>query len=128
MKNKWSQKNIKFINQIVEEAKSKMFLRRWETRNYFVDDFNDANTKIGAQCSPDTQYEKASLYFYLPIQELIDKGDVTQVEEAVYHELIHLLTDELYNLAMARFTTEDDIIIAGERLTQRIARIICSNK
>ena len=54
------------------------------------------------------------------------KKKLSLLENVIIHEMIHVITDELYSKATGRFLTRVEIEDARERTTDHIANIISS--
>lgn len=52
--------------------------------------------------------------------------DLNELERRVVHEMVHQLTDPLYAKATNRWVNQGDVEDERERLTDRIATIVCS--
>jgi hypothetical protein len=55
-----------------------------------------------------------------------ERYDLNELERRVVHEMIHQLTDPLYAKGVSRWVNQSDIEDERERLTDRIATIVCS--
>lgn len=55
-----------------------------------------------------------------------DRYDLNELERRVVHEMVHQLTDPLYAKATSRWINQGDVEDERERLTDRIATIVCS--
>jgi len=121
----WTKKDAKEIAKLVEEAQEKLNMQSWIVDLYFSDDppRENGNGKTTAYSSILFEYEKIKITFFPELVKEQKDNDGT-FEDTVYHELIHGLTHELYELATKRFVTQDDCTNAVERLTQRITRLI----
>lgn len=56
----------------------------------------------------------------------MDRYDKNELERRIVHEMLHQLTDPLYAKATSRWVGQQDIEDERERLTDRIATIVCS--
>jgi hypothetical protein len=55
------------------------------------------------------------------------KGDKKGVHSALVHEMCHPLTDPLFDKAISRYVTKDEVNMERERLTDHIANIVLRN-
>ena len=59
--------------------------------------------------------------------EKIRQRDQESWNHIICHELCHLVTDPLYDKAISRYVTKDEISAERERLTDHIANLIIKN-
>lgn len=130
---KWQVPDKKKIYNLVAEAKSRLNLKSWvvyhtfndgeptpeclEDGRYFLSDASNVVTQ---------EYEKINITWMPATLSAIRRKEEREVKEIVYHEMIHAITQELYNISLSRFVAEKDCREAVERLTQRITRIVCT--
>ena len=128
----WTRKEKDTIIGIVKEAKEALNMKSWVIYSRFLD--GTLNPTVGpdgrmflasAQNTVTREYEKMTVDWMPGLLADVRSMPVDEIRQTVFHELIHGLTQELYELAMGRFTTEQIIIESVERLTQRITRIVC---
>jgi uncharacterized protein (DUF488 family) len=134
MKNKtykWTKKEQNLVLEKVKEAKELLNMQSWVITNEFHDgkikeeQESDGKVFISSAYNTVTQeYEKITITWEPAMLEEIRRTGLSI--EVVFHEMIHALTAELYELSMNRFITENQCRLAVERLTQRITRIVCN--
>jgi hypothetical protein len=130
---KWTKKEQDKVIKIVEEAKKVLNLTGWIVYNEFLNgpvqaaQMQNGKQFLTSALSTVTQeYEKITIEWHPALLDGIKRKDELSLKETVYHELIHALTAELYDIALDRFVSEVDCRAAVERLTQRVTRIICT--
>lgn len=128
----WTKKEIGIVLKTVEEAKEDLNMTSWIVTNDFEsgpitgNQHENGRMFVASALNSVTQeYEKIMITWKPAFLSDIRNFDYEEARECVYHELIHGLTQELYEISMARFTTEDNCREAVERLTQRFTRIVC---
>lgn len=129
---KWTKKEEDLVLKTVKEAKEHLNMHSWVITNHFESgpirgELNqEGKTFITSAISTATQEYEKMVITWKPafLQDLRDYV-LEDAQECVYHELIHGLTQELWNISMERFTTDEECRKAVERLTQRITRIVC---
>lgn len=126
----WKPKDKKTILDIVEKAKEDLNLQSWSITNVFKKENLEGESRIkgyhfftDAENAVTVEYEKIVIEWYPLILDLEER----KMKESVYHEVIHCLTQELYELSASRYITEEQCIRANERLVQRITKI-CTKK
>ena len=130
---KWTKKDIAFVHKIIEEAKERLNMQSWNVENTFVEGpapdrrlKRDGGTITDAVNATTHEYEIITIEWMPAMLDEIKRGKLETAEEIVYHEIIHGLTQELFNLSLQRFISKDECITAVERLTQRITKIVCT--
>ena len=128
---KWTKKEQKMVLSLVDEAITNLNMESWVVTNRFEsgpisgEDLGDGKIFVADAISTTTyEYEKIMVTWKPALLYDLRTGDAS-AEECVYHEIIHGLTQEIYNISLNRFATEEQCREAIERLTQRITRIIC---
>jgi len=110
------------VRQFIKEAQKRMRLEHW-TLNLKIEAEDDKETlmTVGA----DGEYLQAIITVYeKTAQQEIKRFGIESIRQSVYHELSHILTNELKELAFKRFTNQDEINSAWERLAEHISRIV----
>jgi predicted SprT family Zn-dependent metalloprotease len=84
----------------------------------------DVEWTILANTTPNHVYHKSLIIFYPAILKWRDnKGRWEFVRNCIKHEVAHILTSKIAELAFDRYSTEKQIIDEIESLTQRISII-----
>lgn len=88
---------------------------------------NDKKTRDGdfvlASCSVDRRYLKATLSIYPHlIKHWRNDGD-QEMENAIAHEVAHIATQHLFEVATATYRDEGEMKDAWETLTEVVARL-----
>lgn len=117
---------------IVAEAKKVLNMDSWIVFNNFSDGMVEPTQAedgryfiTSARNTVTKEYEKITIDWKPAILDEIRTMPIEAVRETVYHEVIHGLTQEMYDISLDRFTTTESCREAIERLTQRFTRIIC---
>lgn len=122
---KWSKKRIDKYNDIVAKWITNYHLDEWVVTIKF-EETDKAEEKwmiILADTIADPVYLKATITFYPEILKTEKDNSNEYTENCIKHEVSHLLTSEISDIAHNRYATEDEIDNAIERLTQRISII-----
>ena len=107
----------KHILKIVEKYKDSMFLNMYS----FNVQYQPEETKFMA-CKFSYPYLHCSIFYNIDAEKEFKEGkDMVQY---VIHEMSHLITDPLYNIAFDRFLVKDTLENERERLTDWIANIV----
>ncbi len=116
----------KYVSDKIDEIRKVSRLQDWIIHYNFADGIEDKRIKDGfqaaASCSTSTEYNEAYITFYKPTFEAFQEGDIWTVDHTICHEIAHLRTQELYELARKRFTDPDVIEHEREKLTEIVSR------
>lgn len=117
---------IKTVTKIVEELRWDLFLGHWKINIKFSK--NDPPThdnfeKNIAIVNANSIYSNAIITIY-PVMEKEYKDNPDMIREVITHELVHCITEEMYNLSINRYSTPPEIQTANEKLVQHITRLI----
>lgn len=130
---KWTKQEQNLVLQVVAAAKERLNMTSWSIINEFVDGqiqgehMDNGQMFINSALSSVTQeYEKISISWMPALLKDYRELGENELRESIYHELVHGLTHELFTNALDRFSTRDQCLKALERLTQRIAKIVCT--
>lgn len=114
------------VKKTVRIARDSAYLQDYHIVIRYKDEQED--TKPGytalASCITSTEYQEAFMDIYPALFDHWLDGDLFVVNKAICHELGHLRTELLYELATKRFTDPDMINHERERLTEAIGRYI----
>ena len=127
VKKKWEPKIIKFFNEVVSKYQKKYCISDWIIILQFLEEPSTIDTEqsqILATTAADDVYHKAIIKFYPELLKDRDKKySGAYVENCIKHELCHIITAKLCNLALDRHSTEKEINEEIESLTQKISII-----
>ena len=110
------------VYNLVDEWSEKLFLHQWEVKI----DFETKNSKddILASVNPNHIYRKARLTIYPDLFSC----NKQQIKEAIIHELIHCVIDELpalsFTMQKGTMVTHSEVEDALEMITQQLAKAI----
>lgn len=82
----------------------------------------EMNCTLGIQVDP--LYGRHRMLIYPHAIELYHRGDRWRLEKVIYHELAHIHTHKLKQLALDRYVREEEIEQEHEKLTEAIARYV----
>ena len=121
----WWTKAMKLYTWLVEKWAEEYLLSNWVIIVRFsetpsVTKWEEEKDTL-ADCTPDTVYSKATITFYPEILKWKYCG--WYIENCVKHEVCHLLTAKISDLAIDRYSTEKQIEEEIEALTQKISVI-----
>lgn len=123
----WTEKKIKWFTEEVDRWVKKYFLDDWVIILKFEDRDKIPDEQwwiVAADTQPNSVYHKATIYFYPAILENEkEKWSWPQVVNNIKHELVHLITGRLSDLAIDRYSTKQQIEDEVELLTQKISVI-----
>lgn len=90
-------------------------------------EFEYDSTSDSAYCKFSYPYNNIRIHYC--DRDLLDfeNKKYKEVMKTLVHEMIHPLTDPLYNLAIQRLITEKQVEAERERLTDHIANIVLKN-
>lgn len=124
----WTEEKIKWFDEECQKWVKNYYLQDWVIRLSFEEkDVSDSDWtwwKTAASTDANSVYHKAVIKFYPTILKNSEKkwsGEETI--NSIKHELVHLITQEINDLAHDRYSTEKQINDAIEVLTQRISVI-----
>ena len=113
----------KIVYNLVDEWTKKLFLHQWEIQIDFKTEMGRDN-EILASVNPNHIYRKAKLIIY-PDLFLSNKQ---QIKEAIIHELVHCVVDELPSLSFVMnkgtMVTNSEVEDALETVVQQLAKSI----
>ena len=117
---------IKTVTKIVEELRWDLFLGHWKINIRFSKEdppphHNSERSTAVVNASP--TYSNAVITIY-PIMEKEYGDNPDMIREIITHELVHCITEEMYDLATNRYSTPPEIQTANEKLVQHITRLI----
>ena len=111
------------VYDLVDEWTKKLFLHQWELEVIFKEEAGN-NPDALAYVNPNHIYRKARLVIY-PDLFTCNKQ---QIKEAIIHELIHCVTEELpallFTMNKGTMVTDSEIEDATETVIQQLARAI----
>ena len=111
------------VHNLVNEWSKKLFLHQWEfTIDFKTKTGNDSD--ILASVNPNHIYRKARLTIYPDLFSC----NKQQIKEAIIHELIHCVIDELpalsFTMQKGTMVTHSEVEDALEMITQQLAKAI----
>lgn len=84
---------------------------------------NDQGNRVTiAEIEIDNEYMRANLYVYPKFAQLYWDKQIDELTRILCHEIAHLRTFNIANLAFERYTTKESIKEETERLTEIISR------
>jgi len=119
----------KFIHNLIPDiveayglGNINFFYQTVEKRN--VEDFDSEKGSLLLSIMYVKPYKNAFINIMPPAQKMFNDGEVKFLARAVVHEIGHIITNELGELALNRFVTEEDVKDAVEETTESIAQIV----
>lgn len=114
------------ITKMVEELRWDLFLGHWKISVRFNKEDAPAHSnseRSTAVVNASPTYSNAVITIF-PIMEKEYGDDPDMIREIITHELVHCITEEMYNLSTNRYSTPPEINTANEKLVQHITRLI----
>jgi len=113
------------VKKYIREAQKRMRLEHWEI-NLSIEEESENGWLMSVSVNPD--YLQAGITVYEKnIKKEINLFGILELKKAVYHEISHILTYKLKELATKRYATEDEIQSEYEKLAEHISRIILNS-
>jgi IS30 family transposase len=113
------------VKKFIKEAQSRMRLEHWEINLVILQDCTEETLMTVA---PDTEYLHATLTLYEKnAKKEIKRFSIEEIRKAVYHEMAHITTFELVQLASARYIRKGEIDDAWERAAENISRAVLNS-
>lgn len=91
--------------------------------HYMTEDKEDDDGITQADMTTDRRYLKATLRIYPHLLETAKKKGISVIDDVVAHEISHIATSHLYELATSIYKDEGEMKDAWESLTERISRL-----
>lgn len=117
-----------FVGNIVRKYRYTMYITEYQIDILWILDEKKPTASedwdIAASIDISPIYQTAQIKIYKTLWDRWQDKEYDTVENAVVHELCHILTESLYYTAINRFSTSDDVHNEREYLTERIAKII----
>jgi hypothetical protein len=85
-------------------------------------DPTDENRSVVATIIVDNEYLTATIEIGKTFLDKFIRKEYDELTNALCHEVAHIYTTDLHNMAQMRYITPPEIKIAAERLTERIGR------
>lgn len=118
--NEWLLRNIRVLTDLYGIGSVSITLTK---RGEAIDASGMDNTGIPFKISYMPAYKSASIYYYQPAIELFEKKRFDILTQALTHEVAHILTEKLADLALERFVSKREIDSEVESLTETIAQL-----
>ena len=119
-----------YIKKLTQYLRTEIFHGEYRFTVFYEDnpkdDREDAERICSAEITIDPMYLNFNLYIYPIIETWWKDKKYTAIGQTLVHEVCHILTQPLYNLALgdAAPSQKDPFKEVNERQTQRIANVI----
>lgn len=121
----WDSKKIKWFTETTEKWLKKCYLTDWIILYKFEEKNSDEWDDVLATTNSDSTYHEAEIKFFPTILKASSKWWSSEyVEWKIKHEVCHMITEKISDLALNRHTTKKEIDDEIETLTQKISIII----
>jgi len=122
----WTEKEMDFVQKEIVKAKKDLNLHEWLIECTYRDGNmpTKGDTAINAQIKTSPEYLRAYIWFYPTLLKNYRDMGKKYLRDTIRHEVSHILTEEIYTMGLDRFTNENELNDAREKLTERIARLI----
>jgi len=103
-----------------------------DTPNYFIaihymdeeKELDDPRDIVRADINVHRRYLRARLHIYPNMQRLWEKGERDEITSVIAHEIAHLATQHMFDVAVACYKDEGETKDAWETCTEIIGRLI----
>lgn len=117
-----------YVGAVIDRVREAARLTDWIIHFNIVEDDDESYHKPGfkalASTNVSTEYQEAFITFYEHLFEKFEDGEFWIVDHCIAHELSHIMTENLYEFGVKRFTDPDILHKEREILTERIARFV----
>lgn len=127
MKKKKDIKMEDFIKEKHDEYKKKLGLVLWTHELLICDE--EAKKGVAAEISQQQSYLSYVITFYPSFKKEFDKKDYAWCERVIVHELCHVMTEPLYDIAINHCPPAENSHVKRERerLTEILSKFVCQN-
>lgn len=121
----WDDEKIEWFTYTTNKWLDKCYLSDWIIIYKFEENNSDDWDDILATTNSDSVYHEADIRFFPTILKASANGWKSDyVEWKIKHEVCHMLTEKISDLALNRHSTKKEIDDEIESLTQKISIII----
>lgn len=120
----------KFVHECLDRAERNMALDRWhgEILYHKHEGKNDEYAQVygmvvAADIRVNRRYLTYTLNIYPSVQKLWKNGEKGEVEKVLHHEMAHLNTQHLMDMAVSTYKDEGETKDAWESLTETMGRM-----
>lgn len=117
----------KFIMDHVKKAAWNIGVSHFELDIYYMKDPKQADDRVGsdiaASMTTDRRYLRGTFRVYPSVEKMWKDKNKEEVIEVVHHEIAHLATQHIYDVAVATYRDEGETRDAWETLTTIIGRM-----
>lgn len=123
----------KLIRESFRKHAWNLGVSHWEADIHYMDDPSERDTKregtTAMEVDVDRRYIKAIIKVFPRVhQDMWHDRDYRAIDQAVAHEISHILTQHMFDLAVSCYKDEGETKDAWESLTESIARLSCKIK
>jgi hypothetical protein len=129
MKTKEQQKFERWAMPIIEVAAKVLLLEHFfPVRIQYKKPVDMASTDTYMQCGFSFPYQTIKISYSDEALKDFKEKDFEQLTFSLVHEMCHPLTDPLYDKAVSRYVTKDEVNAEREKLTDHIANVVLKSK
>lgn len=123
---KWTKKEEDYIESLIIKYKKILKLQDWTIEYTFCNGEvpDDEETHTTAIINTDISYYKAYLQLKPFFLKKFRTDGKSSAIDGIKHELCHILTEPLYELACTSFKSIKELERAREQLTEKISKLI----
>lgn len=119
----WREKDKELVHQIVKRLMEVLSLDLWTISLIFEEENHPSGDAYIATSDILYQYSKSDIRLYPQFLKDLKMDDLQEVTNTLMHELLHCYTHDLYIKAGERFTTDESLTEANEKLVQSLTMI-----
>ena len=123
---KWTKKEMDYIESLIIKYKKVLKLQDWRIEFIFQNGevADDENYKDVAVIDINISYLTATIEFKPFFIKRIQIDSKKIIKPTIKHELCHILTEPLYELACTSFKSAKELERIREQLTEKISKLI----
>lgn len=119
----------KEVARVLLESMQSLMMYAWNIKTIYhttPDQPDRPDTAVTAKINVLSTYKNATLHIYPHLLSEY-RAEKEKMREVILHELIHCLTQDLYDVASDRYATPPEINTTNEKLVQGLTRILLWN-
>ena len=113
-----------FVKDCCQKAAWSIGVMHYQVDIHYMDEEKSEDGYVTrGEMKTDRRYLRGVLRLYPHVLEDWKKGERGQVKDVVFHEISHLATQHLYDVAIATYRDEGEMKDAWETLTEVVSRL-----
>ena len=113
----------KYVRELVRKAAYNIGVTNYELDIYYNKDPKEDGPKVAGSMDTDRRYLTGILNLYPPVMRAWKDKDFETIKTIIHHEVAHLATQHLFDIATAVYKDEGETRDAWETLTTVVGRL-----